>query len=475
MSTTHPHVVILGAGPAGAGGARQLRVADRARVTVLEAGTVPGGNAGSFEFGGMQVDFGSHRLHPSCDPAILADIKSLLGQDLLDRKRHGRIGLRGRWIHFPLRPLDLLLRLDPAFAAGTLRDMLFKPFRRIEDADTFASALMASLGPTICESFYYPYAWKMWGKSPHALSAIQARRRVSASSFTKLIRKAFSSVPGFRPKGAGRFFYPRHGFGQITEALARDASARGADLRYGRKITRLLPPAGDGKPWIVESRTESGTERLEADHVWSTIPVSAIARLVTDGVPEDVRKAADSIRCRSMILIYLQLPIERFTEYDAHYFPSADLKITRLSEPKNYSDMRKPSGSTVICAELPCAAEDACWSMTDPELAQLLRTDLERAGLKLPVEPTAVKTRRLAQAYPIYDIGYEHALGTLDAWIARLPRFLSYGRQGLFAHDNTHHALAMAYAAVDCLEPAGFAADRWQRYRTQFESHIVED
>ena len=30
-----------------------------------------------------------------------------------------------------------------------------------------------------------------------------------------------------------------------------------------------------------------------------------------------------------------------------------------------------------------------------------------------------------------------------------------FGRQGLFAHDNTHHALAMAYAAVDCLREDG--------------------
>ncbi len=62
MSAGTHRVVILGAGPAGVGAAYRLRQDARAEVTVLEQHDVPGGNAGSFEFGGMRVDFGSHRL-----------------------------------------------------------------------------------------------------------------------------------------------------------------------------------------------------------------------------------------------------------------------------------------------------------------------------------------------------------------------------------------------------------------------------
>src|SRR5688572_32285972 len=106
---TNPHIVILGAGPAGLGAAFQLTRRKLARVTLLEQNTWVGGNAGSFELAGMRVDYGSHRLHPACDPEILADIRALLGDDLLDRPRHGRIRLSGKWIHFPLQPFDLAL------------------------------------------------------------------------------------------------------------------------------------------------------------------------------------------------------------------------------------------------------------------------------------------------------------------------------------------------------------------------------
>ena len=121
-----PRIVILGAGPAGVGAAHWLRQTRKAQVTVVEQNAVVGGNAGSFEAGGQRLDYGSHRLHPACDPEILAEIRKLLGDELLDRPRHGRIHLRGKFVHFPLKPVDLMLRLDPRFALGSLTDMARK-------------------------------------------------------------------------------------------------------------------------------------------------------------------------------------------------------------------------------------------------------------------------------------------------------------------------------------------------------------
>jgi hypothetical protein len=48
--------------------------------------------------------------------------------------------------------------------------------------------------------------------------------------------------------------------------------------------------------------------------------------------------------------------------------------------------------------------------------------------------------------------------------------------QGLFAHDNAHHALYMAYAAADCLDVENrFDDARWGNSRRIFETHVVED
>src|ERR1700752_3959098 len=177
----NPQVAILGGGPSGVGAAWQLVKQGKADVTVFEQRDDVGGNAGSFELEGLSVDYGSHRLHPACDPAILNDLKGLLQGELLDRPRHGRIRLRGRWIHFPLKPVDLLLHLPPSFSSGVALDSAMKVLTRTSDRnETFATVLERGLGKTICRDFYFPYARKIWGVEPDELSAIQARRRVGS-------------------------------------------------------------------------------------------------------------------------------------------------------------------------------------------------------------------------------------------------------------------------------------------------------
>ena len=469
-----PDVVILGAGPAGLGAAYQLQRRDRGRAIVLERAALVGGNAGSFEWEGQRLDYGSHRLHPACEPEILADIRRLLGDDLLDRPRHGRIRLLGKWIHFPLKPLDLLLRLERGFTLGTLRDMLRKPAAN-GSADTFASVLHANLGPTICKHFYFPYARKLWGREPDELSGIQARRRVSAGSFLKLVRKVLNAVPGLKKPGSGRFFYPRRNFGQIVEAYGDAAVAAGADLRLGAEVVKLVAPKEEGGKWSVHYREGEAAHELQADQLWSTIPLPTLARLVDPPAEAEVQEAIESLHYRSMLLIYLRLEIEQFTEYDAHYFPEEATVITRLSEPKNYVGEGRPGGFTTLCAELPCTVGDLLWNMSEAQLGEVVSEDLARAGIPLPVAPAKVRVERLSHAYPIYLNGYEKLFEVLDRWADRQPQLLTFGRQGLFAHDNTHHALAMAYAAVECLEEGALDAARWESWREVFATFVVED
>lgn len=468
-----PRIAVLGAGPAGLGAAFRLTDAGLAHVVVLEAQDVVGGNAGSFEIHGQRVDFGSHRLHPSCDPEVRSDIERLLGESLLRRPRHGRINLRGKWIHFPLKPVDLLLRLDKGFAIGAFSDTLKRMFPGGQGpGETFESVLRDALGATICRDFYFPYARKIWGREPAELSATQAHRRVAANSIGKLIRKVLGQLPGVKPVGFGHFYYPVRGFGAISEAYAEAAEQRGADLRLGRRVTGLQRV---DDIWRVTADGPQGPETVEADYVWSTIPITVLARLMSPAPPETVTAAAAGIRYRQMILVYLTLDRDQYTEFDAHYFPGADVGITRLSEPKNYPGVGDPRGSTTLCAELPCSMDDEAWSASAEDLGKRVKEDLVRVGLPDPGQLVGTEVRRLPFAYPIYETGYEEHFDRLDAWADRLPDFLTFGRQGLFAHDNTHHALAMAYAAASCVGGDGFDAAQWAGYRKVFESHVVED
>src|SRR6185436_13485535 len=136
-------------------------------------------------------------------------------------------------------------------------------------------------------------------------------------------------------------------------------------------------------------------ERVAADQLWSTLPLPLLARLLGEATPPAVHEAAARLHYRAMVLIYLVLPVARFSEYDAHYFPGADLRVTRMSEPKNYANLETPAERTVLCAELPCAVDDDVWTMSNDALARLLADDLARAGIPLPSTPLRVEVRRL--------------------------------------------------------------------------------
>ena len=355
--------------------------------------------------------------------------------------------------------------------------MLTGKFRKQPStAPTFASVLEKSLGKTICDDFYFPYARKIWGREPEELSALQATRRVSAASFTKLVRKILLKGGGAGRGGARRFFYPRRGYGQITEAYADAAKGLGAEFLMSTEVT-TIKRAGDTSTdgWSISAKSDEASLNIDADYVWSTIPVTLLPRLIDPAPDQTILAAAGGMHYRAMLLVYLELGVGTFTEYDAHYFPGAEIAITRLSEPKNYSTVSVPEGRTTLCAELPCAPDDHLWRSTDAELGSLVTRDLERAGIPLPGEPLSVHVKRLRHAYPIYLNGHEAPLTVLDTWVTGIPDLLTYGRQGLFAHDNTHHALFMAYSAVDCLVEGEFDKAKWEDYRRVFAKHVVED
>lgn len=455
-------VAVLGAGPAGLMAA--LRVARSGRsVTLVERAPAVGGMAGSFEVAGVRVDFGSHRLHRVVQPWLRDELGHLLGDDLQERTRRGRIAFGGSWLRFPLRLSDLVRQLPPTFIARVGLDMAMGPLRG-SGGDTAASAISARLGPTVAAAFYTPYLVKLWGTPPDELSSELADRRVSARSGLDVVRKALRRGDD---SGTG-YLYPRRGFGQISEAIADAAVAAGADIRLSQDV-RTVRIDADG----VTLGGADGSE-LRAATLLSSVPSAVLARMA--GAPAPVIEAAEGLRHRAMVLAYLVFEVPQLTPFDAHYFPGFETPVSRMNEPKNYrTSAEDPSDVTVLCAEIPCWEGDETWTASADQLAETVLSTLGPLGFDFP--PLAgAEVRRIPKCYPVYSGDYRRSQAVVETWADDQARLLPFGRQALFATDNTHHVLEMGWDAGGVLRPDG-TIDRaaWAPRREAYRTNVVED
>ena len=152
----------------------------------------------------------------------------------------------------------------------------------------------------------------------------------------------------------------------------------------------------------VVYEADGQSRRIPTLNVWSTLPISLLVRSMSPQAPRDVLAAATGISFRGMILIYLTLEQDRFSEYDAHYFPEESIPVSRLSEPENYHASSEPRGTTVLCAELPSGSGFSGWEMTDGDWAtccaggsarQVCRSRPNSASDHAPAAPSLSRLR----------------------------------------------------------------------------------
>jgi len=447
-------VLVLGAGFAGLAAAHALAAAGR-ETLVLEAGPAVGGLSRTEIFGEFRFDLGGHRFFTH-DREVADLVAGLMGDELIDVPRSSKILLRGRYVDYPLRPLNALAALGPGTALRVLADWAAEQVR-----GSFGSRPEVSLedwvvrrfGRTLFKIYFKEYSEKVWGLPCERISVGWVARRIEGLSLGRAVRDAFTREHrGTVASLVDRFAYPRLGIGRVGERFAREIAPRGRVLCDAR-VTRVHHEDGVVREVIVT--TPGGERSFAAGAVVSTIPLPALARLLDPAPTPEVLRAAASLGFRDLLLVAVAVDRPFVTDQTWIYLPDRAIPFGRIHEPKNWSRAMAPPEHSLVVAEYFCFRGDETWEATDEHLAQLTVGGLERLGFLRRGQVIGTRVVRVPAAYPLFEVGYERHAAAVRDGLARIDNLFVAGRSGCFAYQNMDHAIRSGIDTARHLLAAG--------------------
>lgn len=443
-----PQVAVLGGGPAGLSAGWALEEAARS-YRILEAAPVHGGNARTLRFGDFRYDAGPHRFHDR-DPAATRRVSALLGAELAEVEAPSRILWRGRFLDFPLRPVQALTAGGLGWSLGAGAGLLWSRLRHDDTAARdFGSWARVRFGEAIAEAFLIPFSEKLWGLPAAELSPEIAGRRLPGFDLWELLRELVRAARRSQHL-EGRFLYPRQGYGQILDAVA--ARLAPGSLLCGARVSRLRH---DGRRLLaVDYEREGRTETLEAPAFVNTLPITLVARMLDPAPPAEVLDAASHLRFRDCLLVALFLDQESLSNAACTYFSDRALEFTRAHEPRNRSREMSPPGKTSLVVEFPCFADEEIWTRDEGKLTAGLVDRLVEFGLFERSRVLASAVTRLRRAYPVYSLDYRQHSGVVLDYLRGFENLRTIGRGGSFFYGHVHDFVSAGFSAVADLAPA---------------------
>ena len=439
-------IAVIGAGPAGLACAYQLTKAG-VKTDLYEAGGTVGGLARSFSLWNQTVDLGPHRFF-SKDPRVNKLWLEVVGRDYSMVDRLTRILYKNKLYQYPLKPIDVVGKLG---AVETARSMLsylrekFIPETAGAGEETFESWVVRRFGRRLYEIFFKTYSEKLWGIPCSELDADFAVQRIKKFSLYEALKAAFSTDKMGRHKTlVDRFAYPVDGTGMVYERMASYVSERGGNIYLKSPVKRVIKIDCEVK----------GIELMDGkavtyDHIVSTMPLTLLV-LGLEGVSADVIAAAQSLRFRNTILVYLNVQSENLFPDNWIYIHSPQLRVGRITNFRNWSPrLYGGEKSSILALEYWCDEADEFWSREDNRLIELGRKELADAGLVRSEAVTDGYVYRINKCYPVYRAGYRKHLKPIEEYLGGIKGLTVIGRYGSFKYNNQDHSILMGILAAE--------------------------
>jgi protoporphyrinogen oxidase len=444
----YSEIAILGGGPAGLACGWALEELGQRDYYIFEKSSVHGGNARTVQFGEFLYDTGPHRFHAR-HPKATRRISQLMGADLHQVDAPARIYWRGRFVDFPLRPVQILSSGGLIYATRAATDLVMSRIktRNAGPPHDFSSYVNGWFGKTIANTFLIPFSERLWGLPAPELSPDIAGRRLPGFSITGIVREAvFGSQKSDHLEG--RFLYPRLGYGQIADKMADRLSP--GRLRYNHRVVSI--ETRGNKIVSVGVKADGQVCQIKPEAIINTLPITKFARMMAPQPPPEVLMAAANLRFRNLVLVALFINQESVSEAAVTYFQNPKYDFTRAHEPRNRSRAMSPEGKTSLVVEFPCFRGDAVWSCDDDRLVSGLVKHLDEMGLVKESRIFASEVIRLPDAYPVYSKDYRAASEVVLPYLRQFQNLWTLGRGGSFFYGHVHDFVTDGFSVAEAVD-----------------------
>ena len=425
MSVEHRTVdtLILGAGLAGLSAA--FHVGSCAEI--YEAETYVGGKARTETHEGFTFDVTGHWLHLR-DEAIRTWILDLLGDShFLKITRKSRVWSHGVYTQYPYQANTF--GLPPHVIKDCVIGAIDADRRRRtqdsnEEPESFSEWIRYYFGDGIAEHFMLPYNAKLWGVSADQITSRWCQRFVPKPDLEDIVAGAV----GCNAEGMGynaQFLYPKSG-GIQTVAAAIAEAVGGERIHLNQ---RAVSVDANAKTVTFESGIVANYNRLI-----STIPLPNLIDTLNDVSP-DVQRARSLLRANEVI--YLNVGIDGTLGETDHwiYVPEDKWPVYRVGSFSNANPAMAPEGCGSLYIEL--SDRDTPVESLRPRIEEML---VEMNLIESPRQIRFMQTRRIPNAYVIYDFNYHESRQTILSSLRELG-IQSIGRYGDWNYSSMEDAL----------------------------------
>jgi len=454
-------------------------------VTILEKEPVIGGMAGSFQHNGYTLDFGPHKIYSQI-PGIIEEFHNITGKNnMLKIKKKTSLRLLGKYFDFPVRIFQVILGINPlksvvlgaGFGATKIKNLFSK-----KKIVTYEDYFIAGFGRPGYDLLFKDYAVKVWG-DPKKLSEELGRKRIPVPNIIDLIFSSSGKDSEGRELNADYFYYPKnHGFAFVIESLNKKILAKKGEVITNATISRIESSNGkiSGITYTVDGE-KNVKNTITPDFVVSTIYLKDLISVMTPRPPSNVKAAADGLKYRAILIIYLFVDKPRVMKDNFIFFPEKRYIFNRVSELNSFSPNVTKKGKSILITEITCDYDGALYNSDDAYLFRRVMDDLEDVGIVKEGEVSGFHVKKGERIYPIFDLEMRKRLARIFDHLDKYDNMIMLGRQGLYNYNNTDHCIDMSMKASAYIDfyfknPRKDSIAEWNNIRHKhFDNYRIVD